>query len=90
MRRVLIDVRPLRRAAFRRLWACGLVTTLGAQLTALAVPMQLYDLTGSSAYVGLAGFVGFAPMALAALWGGTLADVRDRRRCSSRPRPGSV
>ncbi|WP_329332363.1 MFS transporter [Streptomyces sp. NBC_00663] len=80
MRRVLIDVRPLRRAAFRRLWACGLVTTLGAQLTALAVPMQLYDLTGSSAYVGLAGFVGFAPMALAALWGGTLADVRDRRR----------
>ncbi|NUO46660.1 MAG: MFS transporter [Streptomyces sp.] len=80
VRRVLIDVRPLRRAAFRRLWACGLVTTLGAQLTALAVPMQLYDLTGSSAYVGLAGFVGFAPMALAALWGGTLADVRDRRR----------
>lgn len=80
MRGLMIDVRPLRRAGFRRLWASGTVTTLGAQLTAIAVPMQLYDLTGSSAYVGLAGFVGFAPMALAALWGGALADVRDRRR----------
>ncbi|MFJ3670700.1 MFS transporter [Streptomyces sp. NPDC090106] len=80
MRRLLIDTRPLRQAGFRRLWAASTVTALGAQMTALAVPMQIYDLTGSSAYVGLAGFVGFAPMALAALWGGALADVRDRRR----------
>ena len=77
---MLVDVRPLRGAAFRRLWAAGLVTGLGAQLTAVVVPLQLYGFTGSSAYVGLAGLVGFAPMAAAALWGGALADVRDRRR----------
>jgi MFS family permease len=56
------------------------VTALGAQLTAVVVPLQLYGFTGSSAYVGLAGLVGFVPMAAAALWGGALADVRDRRR----------
>lgn len=77
---MLVDVRPLRVGAFRRLWAAGLVTGLGAQLTAVVVPLQLYGFTGSSAYVGLAGLVGFVPMAAAALWGGALADVRDRRR----------
>ncbi|MFF7070572.1 MFS transporter [Streptomyces pseudovenezuelae] len=30
--------------------------------------------------MGLAGLVGLAPMAAAALWAGALADVRDRRR----------
>lgn len=79
-RPLLIDVRPLRAGAFRRLWAAGIVTALGAQLTAVAVPLQIYEFSGSSAYVGLAGLVGLAPMAAAALWGGALADVRDRRR----------
>lgn len=77
---MLMDVRPLRAVGFRRLWGAGIVTGLGAQLTAVVVPLQLYGFTGSSAYVGLAGLVGFLPMAAAALWGGALADVRDRRR----------
>ncbi|MBO4259317.1 MFS transporter [Streptomyces griseorubiginosus] len=77
---MLVDTRPLRVTEFRRLWAAGIVTALGAQLTAVAVPLQIYALTGSSAYVGLAGLIGFAPMALAALWAGALADVHDRRR----------
>ncbi|MEU9166479.1 MFS transporter [Streptomyces sp. NPDC048420] len=79
-KRVLVDVRPLRGGGFRRLWAAGIVTALGAQLTAVVVPLQIYDFSGSSAYVGLAGLVGLVPMAAAALWGGVLADVRDRRR----------
>jgi len=79
-RRVLVDVRPLGVAEFRRLWVAGIVTALGAQLTAVVVPLQIYDFTGSSAWVGLAGLVGLVPMAAAALWGGVLADVRDRRR----------
>ncbi|WP_406174537.1 MFS transporter [Streptomyces canus] len=79
-RQLLVDVRPLRASAFRRLWAAGIVTALGAQLTAVVVPLQIYEFSGSSAYVGLAGLVGLAPMAAAALWGGALADVRDRRR----------
>ncbi|MDH6447809.1 MULTISPECIES: MFS transporter [unclassified Streptomyces] len=79
-KRLLVDVRPLRVGAFRRLWAAGIVTALGAQLTAVVVPLQIYEFSGSSACVGLAGLVGLAPMAPAALWGGALADVRDRRR----------
>ncbi|MFK4104776.1 MFS transporter [Streptomyces sp. NPDC019531] len=79
-KRVLVDVDPLRVDRFRRLWAAGIVTALGAQLTAVVVPLQIYDFSGSSAYVGLAGLVGLAPMAVAALWGGVLADLRDRRR----------
>lgn len=79
-KQLLVDVRPLRAGAFRRLWAAGIVTALGAQLTAVIVPLQIYEFSGSSAYVGLAGLVGLAPMAAAALWGGVLADVRDRRR----------
>ncbi|MGX1472460.1 UNVERIFIED_CONTAM: MFS family permease [Streptomyces canus] len=79
-RRLLVDGRPLRVGEFRRLWAAGIVTALGSQLTAVVVPLQIYEFSGSSAYVGLAGLVGLAPMAAAALWGGALADVRDRRR----------
>ncbi|MET7730053.1 MFS transporter [Streptomyces sp. NPDC005402] len=79
-KRVLVDVGPLRVQEFRRLWAAGIVTALGAQLTAVVVPLQIYEFSGSSACVGLAGLVGLAPMAAAALWGGALADVRDRRR----------
>ncbi|MFJ4201056.1 MFS transporter [Streptomyces sviceus] len=79
-KRLLVDVGPLRVGEFRRLWAAGIVTTLGAQLTAVVVPLQIYELSGSSAWVGLAGLVGLAPMAAAALWAGALADVRDRRR----------
>ncbi|MET7693152.1 MFS transporter [Streptomyces sp. NPDC005483] len=78
--RLLVDMGPLRSGEFRRLWAAGIVTALGAQLTAVVVPLQIYEFSGSSAFVGLAGLVGLAPMAAAALWGGALADVRDRRR----------
>ncbi|WP_449352778.1 MFS transporter [Streptomyces shaanxiensis] len=79
-KRMLVDVRPLRVGAFRRLWVGGIVTSLGAQLTAVVVPLQIYGFSGSSACVGLAALVGLAPMAAAALWGGVLADLRDRRR----------
>jgi MFS family permease len=71
---------PLRSPAFRRLWAAGVVTAVGSRLTAVAVPVQIYAISGSSASVGLAGLAGFAPMAVAALWGGAVADAVDRRR----------
>ncbi|MFC8431353.1 MFS transporter [Streptomyces sp. NPDC057253] len=79
-KQVLVDVRPLRVGEFRRLWVAGIVTGLGAQLTAVVVPLQIYGFSGSSAWVGLAALVGLVPMAAAALWGGVLADLRDRRR----------
>lgn len=74
-----MDIAPLRHRDFRRLWLAGAITTTGAQLTAVAVPLQIYGLTGSSADVGLAGLVGFVPMVLGSLWGGAVADAADRR-----------
>ena len=79
MGRRVLDVRPLRVAAFARLWAAGWVTAVGSQLTAVAVPLEIYGFSGSSADVGLASLAGLVPMVLAARWGGALADVVDRR-----------
>ncbi len=78
-RGLLADTRPLREPHFRRLWLASVVTVVGAQLTVVAVPAQLYAMTGSSAYVGLAGVFGLVPLVVFGLWGGALADVFDRR-----------
>ncbi|MGY0502325.1 MFS transporter [Nocardia sp. FBN12] len=77
---VLIDRRPLAYPAFRRLWLSGVVSISGAQLTVIAVPLQVYAMTGSSAYVGLVGVFTLAPLVIFGLWGGALADVVDRRK----------
>ncbi len=79
MRRFLADTRPLRDRHFRRLWTANIVTVVGAQLTVVAVPAQIYTITGSSAYVGLTGIFGLVPLIVFGLWGGALADVIDRR-----------
>jgi MFS family permease len=77
---VLADTRPLRTPAFRRLWTANIITVIGAQLTVVAVPAQIYALTRSSAYVGLTGVFGLVPLVVFGLYGGALADVLDRRR----------
>ena len=75
----MADTRPLRNPHFRRLWTANIVTVVGAQLTVVAVPAQIYAQTGSSAYVGLTGVFGLVPLVVFGLWGGALADVVDRR-----------
>lgn len=80
MRRLVVDTRPLRHPAYRRLFASTAVTAIGSQLTAVAVPKQLYDDTGSSAVVGLSGAVALVPLVVCALLGGSIADAVDRRR----------
>ncbi|EME23005.1 MFS transporter [Rhodococcus triatomae] len=79
-RRLLADVTPLREPHYRRLWTAGVVTVIGAQLSVVAVPQQIYEITRSSAYVGLTGVFGLVPLVVFGLWGGALADVMDRRR----------
>lgn len=79
-RRWAMDTRPLRRPAYRRLWSSTIVTAVGSQLTAVAVPKQIYDITGSSAWVGYASLAGLVPMVVFALWGGAVADTVDRRK----------
>ena len=79
LRAMLADTTPLQTPAFRRLWIANIITVIGAQLTVVAVPAQLYAITGSSAYVGLAGLFGLVPLIVFGLWGGALADHFDRR-----------
>ena len=75
----MADTRPLRNEHFRRLWLANIITVVGAQLTVVAVPAQIYEMTGSSAYVGLTGLFGLVPLVIFGLWGGALADHFDRR-----------
>src|SRR6188768_4333290 len=75
----MADTRPLRNPYFRRLWLANIVTVVGAQLTVVAVPAQIYAQPGSSAYVGLTGVFGLVPLIVFGLYGGALADVFDRR-----------
>lgn len=79
LRGALADTRPLRTPAYRRLWSAGVVTVIGAQLSVVAVPTQIYQLTGSSAWVGLTGLFGLVPLVVFGLWGGAIADAVDRR-----------
>ncbi|MDP9164903.1 MAG: MFS transporter [Actinomycetota bacterium] len=75
----LADTTPLKAPDFRRLWLSGIVTVIGANLTIFAVPVQLYALTQSSAYVGLSGLFALVPLIVFGLWGGAWADAMDRR-----------
>ncbi|GAB3256359.1 MFS transporter [Alteromonas gracilis] len=79
LRRHFADTRPLAEPHFRRLWIANIITVIGAQLTVVAVPAQIYSITGSSAYVGLTGLFGLVPLVVFGLWGGALADAFDRR-----------
>ena len=62
LRSVFADIRPLRNDHFRRLWTANIITVIGAQLTVVAVPAQIYAITGSSGYVGLTGLFGLVPL----------------------------
>jgi MFS family permease len=75
-----LDLGPLRRHRdFRLLWAGQGVSFLGSMVTYVALPYQAYALTHSSLVVGLLGLAELAPLLVAALAGGALADALDRR-----------
>jgi MFS family permease len=81
VRLAAMDVGPLRRHRdFRLLFAGQAVTFFGSMLTYVAVPYQVFQLTGSSLLVGLLGLAELAPLLVTALLGGALADAIDRRR----------
>jgi MFS family permease len=76
-----IDLRPLRRhRAYRLLWIGLAVSFLGSEISYVAVPYQVYHLTGSTAVVGLLALAAIAPLLLSAVIGGAFADAVDRRR----------
>ncbi|MFD6889447.1 MFS transporter [Streptomyces sp. NPDC059957] len=80
-RRILADLTPLRTSPdFRRLWFGGIVSWLGQAMTALAISLQVYEITGSSFSVGLVGLCSLVPLVAFGLYGGAIADTVDRRK----------
>ena len=80
-RLAVVDTTPLRRVSgYRWLFAGMFVMQVGRQLTVVAVPIQVYEITGSTIAVGLLGLAQLVPLLLVSLVGGALADAVDRRR----------
>jgi MFS family permease len=78
---VLADITPLRVSpGFRRLWFGQTVSSVGSQLTVVAVAYQTYEITHSTPMVGLVSIVALGPTLVGSLFGGAVADGMDRRR----------
>jgi MFS family permease len=75
-----VDTRPLAVPAYRRLLVGNGTAFIGSMVTQVAVPVQVYAVTRSSLYVGLVGLAGLVPIVIFGLYGGSVADVVDRRR----------
>jgi MFS family permease len=81
IRRLAVDTTPLRRHRdFRLLWTGELISQTGSQITLVAVFIQVFQLTGSSAAVGIIGVAQLGPLIVMTLLGGPLVDRVDRRR----------
>jgi MFS family permease len=79
--RLAIDLSPLREyPAFRWFWLGQAAKDLGAGIVQVALPFQIYDLTGSTLAVAAVAFVELIPLVTLTLVGGALADALDRRR----------
>lgn len=78
---LLPDMAPLRESrSFRLLWIGQLISLSGSQLRLVALPYQIFLLTGSSFAVGLIGVFQAVPLLVLSLFGGVIADAVDRRR----------
>jgi MFS family permease len=64
---------------FRLLFWAGTVFYLGGMVSYVALPYQIYQLTGSNFAVGAMGLVELLPLVVFGLYGGALADHVDRR-----------
>ena len=78
-RRQGADTRPLANRLYRVLLIGQGTAFIGSMLTQVAVPVQVYSISGSSLLVGLVGLVGLVPLVVFGLYGGAIADAMDRR-----------
>ena len=77
---IAVDITPLRESpGYRALWVGQALSLMGTQMRQVAVPVQVFRLTGSNAAVGLIGLVELVPLIIFSIIGGTIADRFDRR-----------
>jgi MFS family permease len=81
LRRMAVDVTPLRESQpFRRLWFGTGISAVGSQITTVAIPFQVYAITGSTLLVGLLAIAALVPLLTVPLYAGAVVDAVDRRR----------
>jgi MFS family permease len=77
---MLIDMSPLKTyPQYRKVFFGQLVSFFGSQITYVALPWQLYQLTNSTFQVGLLGLAQLIPLLGVGLIGGAIADRFERR-----------
>lgn len=80
-RSLFLDTAPLRLDRdYRWLWSGQALSGMGNQITRVALPFQVYVLTGSTLAIGALTLFQLVPILLFALGAGSLADAVDRRR----------
>ena len=78
---MLIDISPLRVSRDYRLLFFGqLISAFGTAMSFVVLPVQVYQLTGSTLLVGLLSVSEFVMILLLAFVGGAYADFIDKRR----------
>jgi MFS family permease len=81
LRRLLVDLEPVKRDRdFRMIWLGQMINGLGRQVTVVALPFELWQLTHSSLSIGILALVQLVPILVFSLGGGAVADAVDRRR----------
>ena len=65
---------------FRLLWAGSFTSSVGTWMQTVAQNWLVLTMTGSASWLGFAAFLPETPFLLFSLFGGVLADRRDRRR----------
>jgi MFS family permease len=76
-----LDVSPLKENSnYRWLYLSQLISFFGSMITYVAIPFQMYEITGSTFHVGMLGIVQLIPLVISGFWGGALADSFDRRK----------
>src|SRR5580658_6846195 len=89
--RIFVDTTPLKESRdFRLLFTGSLISTLGNQLTVVAIPYQVFSLTHSSLQVGAISLAQLVPFLIGALTAGPLGDSMDKRRIMMWTAVGSV
>ncbi|HEX2196180.1 MAG TPA: MFS transporter [Actinomycetota bacterium] len=79
-RGLALDVSPLRESVpYRALWIGQIVSLLGSQIRYIAVPYQVFQLTGSVLAGGMIGLAEVVPLIAFSILGGAWADRTDRR-----------
>lgn len=77
---LFIDVGPLKEfPLYRKVFAGQLISIFGSQITNVALPWQIYALTGSTFDVGAMAMVQLIPLLSMGFIGGAIADSFERR-----------